>query len=85
MLIERKDAGSGNELLMYWKEEGRTPIPVTKDKREFYWNKEIKRLKTALDYEVAKRESIALELEAEIKKTDAMLKCADALIDRARA
>lgn len=81
MLIERKDAGTGNKRVMYWKEEGCSPMPIPENDRELYWGKEIKRLKAALQYEVAKREAITDELEQEIQKSQAMLKLADAMLN----
>ena len=84
MLIERKDAGTGNKRVMYWKEEGCTPMPIPENERELYWGKEIKRLKAALQYEVAKRKAITDELEQVISTNQTMLKLADTMINAHR-
>lgn len=83
MLTARKDAGTGHKLALYWNEGDRRSI-VPLDKHSEYWAKEVKRLKVKLDYEVAKREAIALELEEEVLTNQTMMKLADAMINSAR-
>ena len=83
MLTARKDAGTGNKLTLYWTVNGRRE-PVPQNKRDEYWAKEVKRLKAALDYEVAKREALAVELEKEVRTNRSILKLADAMINCAR-
>lgn len=79
MLSIRQDHVTNGKVVLYWDKK-----PVPSHENDKHYTMEIKRLKVALDYEVAKREAIADELEEEIKKTDAILKYADAMINRGR-
>ena len=83
MLTARKDSGTGNKLALYW-DDGRGKKLVPLDKHEDHWGKEVKRLKAALQYEVAKREAITDELEQVISTNQAMLKLADTMINAHR-
>ena len=83
MLTARKDSGTGNKLALYW-DDGRGKKLVPLDKHEERWGDEVKRLKAALQYEVAKREAIADELEETISTNQAMLKLADTMINAHR-
>lgn len=70
MLSYRKDNSTGNKLALYW-DDGRGKVAVKPNERDKYWIKEVARLK-----------GIIVEEE---NKTDAIIKCADAIINKARA
>ena len=62
MLTTRKDAGTGHKLKLYWG-KGRHRISVPKDKHDEYWDREVKRVEAARDWEKAKREEAVKELK----------------------
>jgi len=78
MLTSRKDAGTGNKIILYW---NKNPIPT--DKRDFYWAKEINRLKAAANYEQAKAQQKIDELILDVDTLRAMLNLRDLQLKKA--
>jgi len=82
MLSSRKDAGTGNKLVLYW-HDGSRRIIVPADKHEIYWDKEVKRLKAAANYEEAQAQQKIDELILDVDTLRAMLNLRDCQLKKA--